>query len=38
MTGSRTHVMAGFVPAIHVFFCATSKTWMPGTNPGMTDK
>jgi hypothetical protein len=29
-------VMAGLVPAIHVF--ATShKTWMPGTRPGMTD-
>jgi len=30
--------MAGLVPAIHVFrteFTA-SKTWMPGTRPGMT--
>jgi hypothetical protein len=32
--------MAGLVPAIHVFFAATVKTWMPGTSvqPGhMTD-
>ena len=30
-------VMAGLVPAIHVFFCRDSaKTWMPGTRPGMT--
>src|ERR1700732_2917892 len=28
--------MAGLVPAIHDFF--VSKTWMPGTRPGMTDK
>jgi hypothetical protein len=28
-------VMAGLVPAIHVFGMA-SKTWMPGTRPGMT--
>src|ERR1043165_7395548 len=28
-------VMAGLVPAIHVFREA-SKTWMPGTRPGMT--
>jgi hypothetical protein len=27
-------VMAGLVPAIHVF--ADGKTWMPGTRPGMT--
>jgi antitoxin CptB len=27
-------VMAGLVPAIHVFL--TAKTWMPGTSPGMT--
>jgi len=27
--------MAGLVPAIHVL-CWTSKTWMPGTSPGMT--
>jgi hypothetical protein len=29
-------VMAGLVPAIHVFFIASPKTWMPGTSPGMT--
>ena len=28
-------VMAGLVPAIHVFV-AKGKTWMPGTRPGMT--
>jgi hypothetical protein len=28
--------MAGLVPAIHVFATAKSKTWMPGTRPGMT--
>jgi hypothetical protein len=29
--------MAGLVPAIHVFFLrCSSKTWMPGTSPGMT--
>jgi hypothetical protein len=28
-------VMAGLVPAIHVLF-PESKTWMPGTRPGMT--
>jgi hypothetical protein len=28
-------VMAGLVPAIHVF-TAASETWMPGTSPGMT--
>jgi hypothetical protein len=27
--------MAEFVPAIHAFL-ETSKTWMPGTSPGMT--
>jgi hypothetical protein len=27
-------VMAGLVPAIHGF--PVSKTWMPGTRPGMT--
>ena len=32
-----TTVMAGLVPAIHVFpFREQSKTWMPGTSPGMT--
>jgi hypothetical protein len=29
-------VMAGLVPAIHVFFVTPTKTWMPGTSPGMT--
>jgi hypothetical protein len=28
-------VMAGLVPAIHVFHVA-AKTWMPGRKPGMT--
>jgi hypothetical protein len=29
--------MAGLVPAIHVFTLSIeSKTWMPGTRPGMT--
>jgi hypothetical protein len=32
-------VMAGLVPAIHVSKCAQeSKTWMPGTRPGMTER
>src|ERR1700704_2468550 len=31
--------MAGLVPAIHVYKnLDASKTWMPGTNPGMTDR
>src|SRR5262249_59900146 len=30
-------VMAGLVPAIHVFLEAR-KTWMPGTRPGMTSE
>jgi hypothetical protein len=29
--------MAGPVPAIHVFDAEESKTWMPGTGPGMTE-
>jgi hypothetical protein len=29
-------VMAGLVPAIHVFVLQKSKTWMPGPRPGMT--
>ena len=30
-------VMAGLVPAIHAFLeLPGSKTWMPGTRPGMT--
>ena len=24
-------------PAIHVFVARPSKTWMPGTSPGMTE-
>jgi hypothetical protein len=33
----RFCVMAGLVPAIHVFLgFGESKTWMPGTRPGMT--
>jgi hypothetical protein len=28
--------MAGLVPAIHVFLGVETKTWMPGTRPGMT--
>jgi hypothetical protein len=30
--------MAGLVPAIHVLDAEESKTWMPGTSPGMTEK
>src|SRR5579862_2021395 len=30
-------VMAGLVPAIHVFVGSSLKTWMPGTSPGMTN-
>jgi hypothetical protein len=31
-------VMAGLVPAIHVFLGLNEgRTWMPGTRPGMTD-
>src|SRR4029077_18535896 len=31
-------VMAGLVPAIHALLpgCAQTKTWMPGSSPGMT--
>jgi hypothetical protein len=29
--------MAGLVPAIHVLFRQYSKTWMPGSRPGMTE-
>ena len=33
----RFFVMAGLVPAIHVFLgLSAAKTWMPGTRPGMT--
>jgi hypothetical protein len=32
-------VMPGLVPAIHVYkTLSASKTWMPGTSPGMTEK
>jgi hypothetical protein len=31
-------VMAGLVPAIHVFASEQLKTWMPGTRPGMTSQ
>jgi len=31
---SLFHVITGLVPAIHVL--SASKTWMPGTGPGMT--
>ena len=31
--------MAGLDPAIHVFVpSGKSKTWMPGSNPGMTSQ
>jgi hypothetical protein len=31
-------VMAGLVPAIHVFFIMNDfPTWMPGTSPGITE-
>jgi len=35
---SALHVMAGLVPAIHVFLCRApeSKTWMPATSAGTT--
>jgi hypothetical protein len=37
MACTSISVMAGLVPAIHVFFSiSTVKTWMPGTSPGMT--
>jgi hypothetical protein len=29
-------VMAGLVPAIHVFLAEALKLWMPGTTQGMT--
>ena len=32
--GFNTGVMAGLVPAIHVFLDRPAKTWMPGTRPG----
>jgi hypothetical protein len=37
MAGMKELVMAGLDPAIHVFaLCRRSKTWMPGSSPGMT--
>jgi len=30
-------VMAGLDPAIHALLSATTKTWMPGSSPGMTN-
>ena len=36
MASTLTFVMAGLVPAIHVFSLPNAKTWMPGTSPGMT--
>jgi hypothetical protein len=35
-TAASLVVMAGLVPAIHVFETLENKTWMPGTRPGMT--
>jgi hypothetical protein len=35
---SPVTVMAGLVPAIHVFTSVQLKTWMPGTRPGMTSQ
>jgi hypothetical protein len=35
LTWNLSVVMAGLVPAIHVW-TAARKTWMPGTSPGMT--
>jgi hypothetical protein len=36
----KLFVMAGLVPAIHVFKIAkaTLTTWMPGLKPGMTPR
>jgi len=36
LNDAREFVMAGLVPAIHVFGAGKNKTWMPGTRPGMT--
>jgi len=42
MTMSSVVIMAGLDPAIHDFEARRkqedSKTWMPGTSPGMTRK
>ena len=32
---ARSLVMAGLVPAIHVFPTQAKQGWMPGTRPGM---
>ncbi len=32
-----SRVMPGLVPAIHVLACLDTKTWMPGSSPGMTN-
>src|SRR5260370_26341201 len=34
----RSDVMARLAPAIYVFVATQSKTWMPGTRPGMTNQ
>ena len=31
-------VMAGLVPAIHVFLAALEKAWVAGTTPGHVEK
>jgi hypothetical protein len=37
MSNHFSAVMAGLVPAIHVFLAAArKKTWMPATSAGMT--
>jgi hypothetical protein len=36
MACTNISVMAGLVPAIHVFSISAVKTWMPGTSPGVT--
>jgi uncharacterized phiE125 gp8 family phage protein len=33
---NRGDVIPGLDPGIHVFGCATEKTWMAGTRPAMT--
>jgi hypothetical protein len=38
MDDALLRVMAGLVPAIHVFIALTLKTWMPGKSPGMTNQ
>jgi hypothetical protein len=37
MTAPHRHiVMAGLVPAIHVFLAVPTESWMAGTGPVMT--